>query len=343
MFKKYIIVMTFFLFIINNLLFNTVFSSYENIKLNNKVMNPSPNVINFYIENKSDLQTISSIKKYPNISIVKDNIYINAYNGQAVYFNDFNYDISIIEGRFFKKEDFDDNINRIVIGKDMSHLIVSLDGKKYVKFNGINYEVIGIMGLKNNVSTIDKCFYINLNSYLEKYSENIVKENFKIYSIGKFDTNLLNSIPNIINNYSSENINLLSKYIYENIYIIVLYFLINAYIVISIFFVSLSYFKDIKNKISCNRNVNSDLPSKLFKHYFIICIKVFLISIPVTIIIIKSKILLAVLGDRIFIFSFIISLIFTSTVEILIPFIIKRYYITSNNKGGLNNIESKIS
>lgn len=343
MFKKYIIVMTFFLFIINNLLLNTVFSSYENIKLNNKIMNPSTNVINFYIENKSDLQTISYIKKYPNISIVKDSIYINAYKGQAVYFNDFNYDIPIIEGRFFKEEDFDDNINKIVIGKDMRHLIVSLDGKKYVKFNGIKYEVIGIMGLENSVSTIDKCFYINLNSYLGKYNENIVKESFKIYSIGNFDTNLLNSIPNIINNYSSENINSLSKNIYNNIYFIVLYFLINFYIVISIFFVSLSYFKDIKNEISCNRNVNQDMDYKFFKHYFIICLKVFLISIPVSVIIIKSKIFLAVLGDRIFIFSFIISFIFTSTLEMLILFIIKRYYIISNNKGGLNSIESKIS
>ncbi|MCM3135269.1 ABC transporter permease [Paenibacillus polysaccharolyticus] len=67
----------------------------------------------------------------------------------------------MISGRFFEEMDFQTNTRVAVIGKDVS-LPLTMNEKKMIAFNGIDYEVIGIIGY-NMPTRIDRTILLNMN------------------------------------------------------------------------------------------------------------------------------------------------------------------------------------
>ncbi len=79
------------------------------------------------------------------------------YNISAVYSNN-EFSISVISGRSFMPDDFKDPSPKAIAGKNIE-LRVSKDGKNYYHHNGIDYEIIGIMGLKK-ISRLDNSVFL---------------------------------------------------------------------------------------------------------------------------------------------------------------------------------------
>ncbi|MBN1069562.1 ABC transporter permease [Clostridium botulinum] len=113
------------------------------------------------LENREILNRISIIEQNKNI-IVRftcnvfdyDSNYIGDSNCEGIYFSeDFNNSYNLISGRFFNKNDFEENNNLVVIGKDMLKY-TKIEGEKSYLLNGESkFEVIGVVG-KEGISTM---------------------------------------------------------------------------------------------------------------------------------------------------------------------------------------------
>lgn len=113
------------------------------------------------LENQEILNRISTIQQNKNI-IVRficnvfdyESNYIGDANCEGIYFSeDFNNSYNLISGRFFNKNDFKENNNLVVIGKDMLKY-TRLEGEKRYLLNGeTKFEVIGVLG-KEGISTM---------------------------------------------------------------------------------------------------------------------------------------------------------------------------------------------
>lgn len=171
--RKSIIIIIIFICSINNITLNSMIEMYNDFILANIFNDSESNIVEFKVENNYDKELLRLISKYENISIQKDNLNINAYKGKAIYLKDYNHNIPILDGSFFNQDDFADSKNRIVIGKKLLDRVILRENKRYIKFNGIEYEVIGVMGYENRDSILDKSFYLNLNGYLKQKNNNV--------------------------------------------------------------------------------------------------------------------------------------------------------------------------
>ncbi|MEH7463650.1 ABC transporter permease [Bacillus thuringiensis] len=75
----------------------------------------------------------------------------------------------LVSGRFFQKEDFFQNKNVAVVGRDCDD-IIKKNGKSYFKLHDTYFEIIGIMGTDFQTK-IDKMVYLNLDSVLSLENE----------------------------------------------------------------------------------------------------------------------------------------------------------------------------
>lgn len=127
----------------------------------------SNNSIVFHLQSNKIIRKdfLKIINNESNIMIQKNYIEDNGLKGQALYLsNRQNKYPNIIKGRYFKKEDFQNNNPVAVIGKDITDKTIKENGKEFFVINNLKYEVIGIMG--NSDSPFNNKFLINLNSYL---------------------------------------------------------------------------------------------------------------------------------------------------------------------------------
>ncbi|WP_160037159.1 hypothetical protein [Paenibacillus sp. An7] len=81
--------------------------------------------------------------------------YNNSY--RLLLENKGNWSPPIVSGSFFTKNDVE---NKAVVGKEMQKYIEEVKGKKYISFQGENYEVSGIMGA-SFASSIDYLILLN--------------------------------------------------------------------------------------------------------------------------------------------------------------------------------------
>lgn len=79
------------------------------------------------------------------------------YNVSAVYSND-KFIIPVISGRSFTSDDFNDSSPRAIAGKNIE-LKTLTDGKNYYHYNGIDYEIIGMTGIKK-ISRLDNSVFL---------------------------------------------------------------------------------------------------------------------------------------------------------------------------------------
>ena len=83
--------------------------------------------------------------------------YKEAYGIYSIYFTGYFY-MPITSGRFFSPRDFEGSLPKAVVGKDIQTQKAE-GGKTYYTYGNIDYEVIGIAGIKK-VSWLDNSVYL---------------------------------------------------------------------------------------------------------------------------------------------------------------------------------------
>lgn len=254
--KKSIVIIFSFVCIINNLLFVNIVDMYKDFNLANTIYNVNSIKISFKAENLYEETLESLLKDEDDLIIQKDNIYIGGYRGQAIYFKNNSIKIPLINGRFLIDDDFFSNSKKIVIGKNLKKLIVESDGKEYVKFNGIKYEVIGIMGYSNKDSIVDSCFYINFDGYLSENKNNMREE----FYIGGYTTNFSKKIIESFKELEINNQNkvTLKDIIANNNYILIRFILIICALISSILIISYYYIDEQKKEVKIRSIYGAD-------------------------------------------------------------------------------------
>ena len=88
--------------------------------------------------------------------------------------------LPLVSARVFKSKDYHTKADVVLIREDMGKLCETRNGKKYYRYNGVEFQVVGVYRDRNHSSiTSAKCIF-NL------YSESL--ENFTEWSAGFFDT-----------------------------------------------------------------------------------------------------------------------------------------------------------
>ena len=105
------------------------------------------------------------------------------------------------EGRFFTLEDFKDDTQKLaVVGASLSDNIVNINGKKTINLNGVNYDVIGIMGNEKLSNELNYKIFFNLNS-LKNSQPNYVPNSGWVLSSKTSLSTTLPSIQDKLKNY----------------------------------------------------------------------------------------------------------------------------------------------
>lgn len=80
---------------------------------------------------------------------------------RAIYFKSNKIKIPMVEGRFFRPEDFKQNNHYVVLGKNFLDILIKEQNNQYLEYGGIRFEVIGIIGMEKS-SLLDKMIFFNL-------------------------------------------------------------------------------------------------------------------------------------------------------------------------------------
>lgn len=82
---------------------------------------------------------------------------------RGIYFNSAYVNLPMESGRFFKKGDFKDKNNVAVVGKKRKSEIYKHNQQSYIRIEGVEYQVLGIMGYEKE-TPVDSYIYVNLLS-----------------------------------------------------------------------------------------------------------------------------------------------------------------------------------
>lgn len=88
--------------------------------------------------------------------------YKEEHSTYSIFFTN-NFYIPVTSGRFFKPSDFENVLPKAVVGRDIK-TNRSRDGKSYYTYGNINYEVIGVTGIKK-VSWLDNSVYLCMSNH----------------------------------------------------------------------------------------------------------------------------------------------------------------------------------
>ncbi|WP_462391780.1 ABC transporter permease [Clostridium cadaveris] len=126
------------------------------------------NCIEFNINNfqsSSYEKVLNSIIENSNYNLFNTRMLGSSYQANGIYLNEnLKVSPSIIEGRFFTKDDFSISYskNLAVIGKGLLDNTKIINGEKYIFFNNEMYKVIGVMGDKKRQMMLDYTLIFNL-------------------------------------------------------------------------------------------------------------------------------------------------------------------------------------
>lgn len=151
----------------------------------------------------------------------------------------------MIEGSFFKEEDFNKDNKYAVVGKNLLENVVNENEKKYYSIEGSYYEVIGVMGNSKEDTPYDNYVYVNLDSLLEKdgsylngkfiidgrlNSNNLFEEITEKYKDTSMSVKKVNRTSSLTEDIIKDNIASKTKYIIEIVCVLVINtFLITEY------------------------------------------------------------------------------------------------------------------
>ncbi|MBE6047314.1 MAG: ABC transporter permease [Clostridium sp.] len=247
----------------------------------------------------------------------------------------------MINGRFLSQNDlYDTSSNYIVIGKDLEKFITIIDNKKIIRINNINYEVIGIMGYTDKISILDTKFYININCYLNNIT---VDKNMK-FILTKYDnsyTDLSNELNTSFNDLEINDIetnqDIFTTTIKNTESLLILSAIVVLLFLLNIINIASYYIKDKLKEIGIRKNYGANsfnIFRNILNDYFVI------ISISSTIsalfysLIIKLKIVPAILGSTIYLLPVLTTYILT----LLIGIIISLVTLIRVNKKSINTL-----
>ena len=100
---------------------------------------------------------------------------------KAIYFNQYYVNFPMKSGRFFRKNDLAVGNKVAVIGKKLEANSYCRDKKTYIFLEGVEYEVIGVIGYEEE-TIIDNYVYINMLS-----SEGVIETN--LYTLDLWENN----------------------------------------------------------------------------------------------------------------------------------------------------------
>lgn len=85
----------------------------------------------------------------------------------GMYLNSNNYNMPMLEGRFFDKEDFNNNDKEVIIGKEVlsSGIVLIKNGEKYIKRGVEEYKVIGVIGNEKKRTYYDYHLFFKINNF----------------------------------------------------------------------------------------------------------------------------------------------------------------------------------
>lgn len=94
-----------------------------------------------------------------------DNNEIN--NLKGIFLKDrASFNIPIMEGKFFGESQFDDE-RVAVVGKGIVSNAINRNGEKYIKIGNFEYKIVGVMGVKTVVSSVDYMTLISIDNLKE--------------------------------------------------------------------------------------------------------------------------------------------------------------------------------
>jgi len=170
------------------------------------------------------------VKRYPEITIVSE---LYNYPDLQVWGFCGNCSLdsrtkSLIEGVFFKQDDFFWEDFKAVVGKNVlnsDNCFEDKDSKMYFKFNDYSYEVIGT--ISSNISNmLDNTAFVNLDSFEIKFRKLIID--------GVDSQSIINAINGIKEEYDidiiRENNNFIERYMYNDVDIHILDILVIIFI-----------------------------------------------------------------------------------------------------------------
>ena len=168
--KNYILIFTFTIII----LFISIGSSYVVDTYHNLVEQ------NYYLGNTTISFEVNSFEqitykelldalKQSNFNIFNTRMLGDSYLTHGIYLNkNLKIKPEMLTGRFFSEDDFnDDTLKLAVIGKGLLTRTISRGNDLYIKFNGEDYKIIGVMGNKKKQKMFDYVMMFNLNSLTE--------------------------------------------------------------------------------------------------------------------------------------------------------------------------------
>lgn len=225
-------------------------SLYENVEINNKESKnfkyDNEIVINYYSNDGGYLKLEDFAKcDTINVEIAMFAMGVGKYTRVANIAYSYNEEPSYIlkSGRFPSKEDIDNGRKVVDIGQDMSDDVYKRDGQEYIRFDGIEYEVIGYFGSENS-NVLDSTIYFVYNC-LDDYHKNMLAEQdifFIRYGSNSFDVynvvsditdNLSESIDYSIDDAEAFNTNITSNHSKDMYYFTIYAFAIGICIIIS--------------------------------------------------------------------------------------------------------------
>jgi len=76
----------------------------------------------------------------------------------------------ITEGRFFNSTEITQSVNYAVVGKNaLADFSEEKEGKRYIKYSGTEYEIIGVVGRDGHDTTVDDWVFLTLPTVIEKF------------------------------------------------------------------------------------------------------------------------------------------------------------------------------
>lgn len=125
------------------------------------------NAVNFIIEdNYIQARKVMDVlyhSRFNNFALVSNNYHGD--NLTYIYIKGEYESFPIVEGRYFNEEDFFNNNNYIVIGQNLKNKVVQRNNKEIYSINGIDFEVIGILGFDQETK-LDDAIIVNMDSQL---------------------------------------------------------------------------------------------------------------------------------------------------------------------------------
>lgn len=125
------------------------------------------------------------------VALYAEKKYAN-YKIKAIYFNEYYVNFPMESGRFFRKSDLILENYAAVIGKGMQDFVYTVDNTDYIMLEGQEYEVLGVIGYKED-TVIDNCVYINIFT-----SEGLVNSSLYTLDIWENDSEVNESFATLL-------------------------------------------------------------------------------------------------------------------------------------------------